>query len=146
MADQQTTQTAATPPQEMSLADRIKQVESKYTIPAFVKEKFPDLVELVLQTESMNEDERDYWFQILPIMTEEQIAKFRGILVNEKSQIKKLDEDYSKEVSKLNEKHSAEWTAFEHKKKREAVTKAEANVEDEEKAKEEALLKQLEGK
>ena len=123
------------PLQELSLADRIKQIESKYTIPALVKEKFPDLIELVLQTDSMNEEERDYWFQILPIMTEEQIAKFKAILVNEKGQLKKLDE-----------KHTVEWQEFEYRKKREALEKAETSHETVEKAKEEELLKLLEDK
>jgi len=37
---------------------------AKFEIPETVKQQFPDLVPLIIQTESMNDDERQYWFQI----------------------------------------------------------------------------------
>ncbi len=117
--------------------------EDKYSVPPLVKEKFPDLMQLIKETESMNEEERDYWFQILPIMTEEQIGKFRTILLNEKQQLTQLDQEYSKELNKLNDKHLLEWKEFESKEKRNALSTAEAQAEIEEKAAEEDLLKRL---
>ena len=48
---------------------------SKFDIPETVKQQYPDLIPLILQTESMTDDERQYWFQILPIMTDEQVKK-----------------------------------------------------------------------
>lgn len=125
------------------LAAKIREIESKYTIPQPVKEKYPDIIPLVLQTESMNDDERDYWFQILPIMTDEQISKFHGILTNERNQLKRLDQEYETQMKKLNDKHQREWTEFEVRKKREAIQKAEAKTEAEEKTQEEELLKKL---
>lgn len=115
----------------------------KYKVPKLVSEKFPDLVDLIKNTESMNADERDYWFQILPIMTEDQIAKFRDILLTEKNQLDKLDKEYEEELAKLNEKHMIEWKEFETKEKREELAGKEKNAEVEEKAKEEELLKRL---
>lgn len=123
---------------------KIQEVETRYTIPDLVKQKYPDLIGLVLQTESMNDDERDYWFQILPIMTEEQIAKFHGILVNERNQLARLDKEYEDQMKKLNDKHQNEWTEFEAKKKREIIQKAESQAEQQEKQTEEDLLKKLE--
>jgi|GEM_PF-580076 len=115
----------------------------KYAIPAMVKEKFPDLVQLIKETESMNDEERDYWFQILPIMTEDQIKKFRDILVNEKEQLSHLDSEYEQELNKLNEKHMIEWKDFETKEKRKSLTTAEQTSKQQEKAEEEDLLKRL---
>lgn len=115
----------------------------KYAVPAIVKEKFPDLVQLINQTESMNAEERDYWFQILPIMSEQQIAKFRQILVNEKEQLAKLDKEYDEEISRLNNKHMLEWKEFESKEKRAALTAAEKKEEVTEKVEEAELLKRL---
>ncbi len=117
--------------------------EDKYNVPPLVKEKFPDLMQLIKETESMNDEERDYWFQILPIMTEEQIGKFRTILLNEKQQLAQLDQEYSKELNKLNDKHLLEWKEFESKEKRKALTSAEAEAEAQEKIAEEDLLKRL---
>lgn len=117
--------------------------QDKYAIPSIVQEKFPDLIQLIKQTESMNDEERDYWFQILPIMTEEQIKKFRDILVNEKAQLTNLDQEYEQELTKLNEKHMIEWKEFETKEKRKTLTTAESASKETEKSEEEELLKRL---
>ncbi len=114
-----------------------------YAIPEMVKTKFPDLVQLIKETESMNDEEREYWFQIMPIMTEDQIKKFREILVNEKEQLSKLDKEYENELTKLNEKHMIEWKDFETKEKRKALTQAEQKSKADEKSTEEDLLQRL---
>lgn len=115
----------------------------KFTVPELVKQKFPDLIQLIKETESMNDEERDYWFQILPIMTEDQIKKFRDILLNEKTQLQKLDAEYETELTKLNEKHMIEWKEFESKEKKKALTQAEEAAKAQEQATEEDLLKRL---
>ena len=89
---------------------------SKFDIPETVKQQYPDLIPLILQTESMTDDERQYWFQILPIMTDEQVKKLREILDNEKKQLENLDKKYDKEVKKINDKHVIEWKAAQAKK------------------------------
>jgi len=117
------------------------EAESFYIIPKLIREKFPDIIKLIFETESMNIEEREYWLQIMPIMSEEQISKFRGILVNEKDQLAKLDQEYAAEASpsavaapapelKIREK-------FEEIKAKETISKVE------EKKAEEELLKQL---
>ncbi|MBI4994655.1 hypothetical protein HZC21_03355 [Candidatus Peregrinibacteria bacterium] len=118
---------------------------AKFDIPETVKQQYPDLIPLILQTESMNDDERQYWFQILPIMTDEQVAKLREILVNEKRQLENLDKQYNKEVKRINDKHVAEWNAMKAKEKRQKLQTAESAAEKTEKEKEEELLKKLQG-
>lgn len=115
----------------------------QYVVPQVVTDKYPDLVELIKKTESMSDDERNYWFQILPIMTEEQVTRLKTILQEESSQLSKLDDQYQDELSKLNQKHLEEWNTFQHKQERVALQKAEqADKSAEEKA-QEALLQQL---
>lgn len=115
----------------------------KYSVPKLVQEKFPDLIELIKGTESMDDDERDYWLQILPIMTEEQISKFRDILVTEKQQLQKLDKEYEDELARLNEKHMIEWKEFESKEQKAELETKEKKHEKEEQTSEEELLKRL---
>jgi hypothetical protein len=115
----------------------------KFAIPKMVKEKYPDLVELIKVTESMDDQERQYWFQIMPVMTEEQIEKFRGILITEKQQLAELDKEYEDELNRLNEKHLLEWKEFESKEKSKAIKDAEAKSSQEEKQLEEDLLAKL---
>lgn len=119
----------------------LTEAESFYIIPKLIREKFPDLIKLIFETESMNLEEREYWLQIMPIMSEEQITKFRGILVNERDQLAKLDQEYASETApagiaapapelKIKEK-------FEEIKQKETLSKVEEQKEKEE------LLKQL---
>lgn len=121
----------------------VKEAESKYIVPNLVREKFPDLVKLIYETESMNTEEREYWMQIMPIMTEEQITKFREILVNEKNELSKLDQDYQTEMAKLNQNRPKEIDEQALKSKITEIKEAEASQEVTEKKSEENLLNQL---
>ncbi|HCW32284.1 MAG: hypothetical protein UT36_C0010G0038 [Candidatus Peregrinibacteria bacterium GW2011_GWF2_39_17] len=115
----------------------------KRQIPPAILKKYPDLQTLIDTTESMTEEERNYWYQILPIMTDEQIQKLLGILTHEKEQLSKLDAEYEAELEKLNEKHLLEWKEHEAREKREKLHAAEHQANAEEKNTEEALLAQL---
>lgn len=116
----------------------------QFNIPPAVLAKYPDLVEMIKKTESMTDEEREYWFQILPIMTEDQVVRLKNILSEEATQLAKLDEQYQGELTKLNQKHLDEWDNFQRKQDREGLEKAEAKEEASEAAAQEALLKQLE--
>jgi transketolase len=117
---------------------------SKFKIPQAVRDKYPELVEQILKTESMTDEEREYWFQILPIMTPDQVTRLRKILDEEAKQLKELDSEYQDELKKLNTKHMQEWNEFEKTKEREARQQAEAHAEAEEKETEDQLLADLE--
>lgn len=121
----------------------MKEAEAKYIIPSLIREKFPDLVKLIYETESMNSEEREYWMQIMPIMTEGQIVKFREILVNEKNELAKLDQEYQSEMSKLNKGRPKEIDEKALKEKITEIKQAEAAHESGEKSDEENLLNQL---
>jgi len=149
MADPQTN-TTTNPPSTDIVVDKnksaeqyIKESEVKYIIPNMIREKFPDLVKLIYETESMNIEEREYWMQIMPIMTEEQISKFRDILVNEKNELAKLDKEYEEEMAKINKKHLKEIDETQLKQKMDSIKKAEAEAQHAEKSKEDNLLNQL---
>lgn len=122
----------------------IQEAEAFYIIPALVREKFPDLIKLIYETESMNQEEREYWLQILPIMSEEQIVKFRGILVNEKEQLSKLDQEYEQEMARIN-KPVQQLDEAKMKQTSEELKVAEKASEQEEQQAEEELLKKLQG-
>lgn len=123
----------------------IIEAEEKYIIPKLVREKFPDLVKLIYETESMNQEEREYWMQILPIMTEDQIVKFREILVNEKEQLEKLDTEYASEMSRINNNAAPAIDEKVLKEKMAQIKEQEASSESQEQAEEAELLKKLQG-
>ncbi len=115
----------------------------EYNIPQIVLDKYPELVEKIKKTESMSKDEREYWFQILPIMTAEQIDRLNNILEEEAQQLAALDKEYQSELSQLNDKHMQEWDAFEKTQKREERLAAERAHEEKEQDEEAAILEQL---
>lgn len=121
----------------------ITEVESKYIVPPLVRDKFTDLVKLIYETESMDAEEREYWLQIMPIMSEDQVVKLRDILVNEKVQLEKLDQNYKSEVSNIGNRAVPEIDEQQMKEKMAQIKAAEHASEQSEQAEEDALLKQL---
>lgn len=150
MSDDQTIASGTLPPidpkilQDFGLtAAQITEAEAKHAVPSSVRERFPDLVPLLIKTESMNTEERDYWFQVLPIMNDDQIVKLRTILVNERDQLKKIDSEYNQEIGKINQEHKSQWNAFEAQEKKKILQDTEKRSEIEEAGAEEALLQKL---
>lgn len=113
-------------------------------IPADWIAKDPGLIDLVLKSESMKDDERKYWFQLLPVMSEEQVKKLRDILQNERDQLAALDAKYEAEVKKLNEKHLNAWNEEAARKQREERERAEQAHATQDEKKTEDILGQIE--
>ncbi len=117
----------------------LQEAEKLYIIPKLVRESFPDLIKLVYETESMDTEEREYWLQIMPIMSQQQIEKFRGILVNEKEQLEKLEKDYGPRATPVK---PIDEVALQEKIKK--IKEAEHKDQQAEANAEEQLLDQLE--
>lgn len=63
-------------------------------VPEETKAKFPDLVKMILESRSMNNQERNYWLQVLPVMTPEQVSELRNILETEVKKLAEIDSKY----------------------------------------------------
>lgn len=70
------------------------------------------LVDLIIDTESMDNTEKQYWFDIYPEMTRQQIWALHEILSTEKQKLEELEAHYQEEIRKLNEEHLKEWSGF----------------------------------
>lgn len=121
----------------------MRESEGKYIVPRVVREKYPDLVKLLYETESMNDEEREYWLQIMPIMTVDQIVKLRDIMINERDQLQKLSSGYGKSMSLFGETQPQSFSGEAVAQKFEEIREKETASETEEKSKEDELLKQL---
>ncbi|MFH0776428.1 MAG: hypothetical protein V1936_02345 [Patescibacteria group bacterium] len=113
----------------------------KFGISEELAKSNPVLVDLILKTESMKDEERKYWFQLLPAMTEEQVAKLQNILQNERDQLTELDKKYASEIDKLNAQ--PKWDPTKFKAKRQKVEEAEKEAQQVEQADEKNILNQL---
>jgi len=95
-----------------------------------IQAQYWELVKLILNTESMDNNEKQYWFDILPSMTDEQIDRLFDILETERRKLEDLEVKYQEEIKNLNEKHLIEWQEFQTKESREKIKKAEESDND----------------
>ncbi|OGJ57680.1 hypothetical protein A2881_04225 [Candidatus Peribacteria bacterium RIFCSPHIGHO2_01_FULL_55_13] len=113
-------------------------------IPPETQTTFPEILALIQGSESMNDEERQYWINILPIMTPEQVANLKQILANEKSQLAAIDKKYSKEISALGQEDLLRRADDQRRSRREELKSAERKDEETEDVKAEDLLKKIE--
>lgn len=92
--------------------------------------QFPELIKLVLATESMDDEERQYWFDILPSMNDSQVDRLFNILETERKKLEELESKYQEEIKALNEKHLIEWQDFQMKDSKQKI-KAQEDQDEE---------------
>ena len=117
---------------------------SGVTISDDLRKKYPDLIDLVLKSESMNDEERQYWVNILPIMTPEQVQNLRDILDNEKKQLADIDKKYSAQIDTATDKERIAKTEASIVKRRTERSEQEEEHEIKEDVHTEDLLKKIE--
>lgn len=106
----------------------------------------PALVQLVMESESMNDSERQYWFNLMAIMTPDQVEKLRGILTREKQKLAEIEAKYSKKREEIDPEEAARRShaQAEARRKQQADLKAREAAH-EEAEDEDAVLAELEG-
>ncbi len=96
-----------------------------FTVLDEIHVKYGELVELILGSESIDNNEKQYWFDIMPSMTDEQIDRLFNILMTERHQLEELNIKYQEEIKTLNEKHLIQWQSLQSQKAKEKVKEAE---------------------
>lgn len=114
-------------------------------IPPSLRESHGDLIELILRSESMNDEERQYWIDILPVMTAEQLDQLRTILINERDQLAAIDAKYAQESSDAKEKSARPLEDIHNERRERALKRSSQEVEAEtiEAQTEEEILKKV---
>ena len=79
-----------------------------FEIPEKFLTEYPELVEMILRSESMNDGERQYWFNLSEVMNAEQIEKLRGILTRERTKLSEIEAKYGPTQPKLTDAEVAE--------------------------------------
>lgn len=126
------------------LPDHLHEQASQYTIPIEFIEKLPSLIILVLESKSMNDpNEKQSWFNLLPLMTDEQIDKLNDILAREKEKLAEIEKKYEDKKLEIKKKYLMRWQNMWYIKKMENIKEAEAAVSEKEQAEADALLENL---
>lgn len=125
------------------MADQTQPPATGLQIPPETLAKFGAIIELIKGSESMNDEERQYWINILPIMTPEQMKNLEDILSSEKKQLAAIDAKYSKEMAQVSDSVGLAATEQKMKSKKKERQKIENEAAQHEQAKESELLAQI---
>ncbi len=97
-----------------------------------IQVQYAELIDLIIDTDSMDDNERQYWFDIMPSMTDEQVDRLFNILDTERKKLEELESKYQKEIKDLNEKHLIEWQDFQMKDSKKKIQDEEKKDKDSE--------------
>ena len=116
-------------------------------IPAKLLESDAALVELILKSESMKDEERQYWFNLYEVMNDGQIEKLRDILTRERQKLAEIDAKYGKkpEIDPVEAARKAEEMAKKRAAEQAALKQREAEHQAREANAEADILSELEG-
>lgn len=111
-----------------------------FKIPEYMLKEDKELVDLIMRSESMNDGERQYWFDLTKTMNLQQVEKLRDILLKERTKLAEIEAKYGvKKETKLNPEEAAKKNAQMQKsqqekqaalKAREEAAESEENEED----------------
>lgn len=126
------------------LASDLHEKALAFTIPIEFIEKMPSLVSLILNSRSMSDaSEKQSWFNLLPLMTDEQIAKLNDILTREKQKLEEIEKKYEDKKLEIKKKYLLKRQNMWYIKKMEDIKTAEAVVSSQEQEEADALLQNL---
>lgn len=113
-------------------------------IPDEWKNKDPELVDLIAHSESMNDEERQYWINTLTVMTPAQVENLRQILKREREQLAAIDAKYAKEMQTVDQRDFLAAMEEEHKKRSARRTQREEDAAKESTQRADSILEQIE--
>lgn len=75
----------------VSKTPKPKEFPKDFRISPEIQKGHPELVRLILHSESMNDDERQYWYNLAKVMKPEQKLKLQDILIRERDKLAQID-------------------------------------------------------
>ena len=103
-----------------------------------------DLVVLILNSRSLaNKEEKQSWFNLLPIMNGEQIDKLRDILTRERDKIAEIEAKYEQKKQEIKEKYETRFDETAYNNKISMIKNSEAEQREKEAAEVENLFDDL---
>jgi len=113
----------------------------EYSIPEEFLETMSELIELVLRSRSMDKaEEKQSWFNLLPLMNDEQIAKLNDILMREKHKLMEIEKKYEQKKVEIKKKYLLKRQNMGYIKKVQNLQDTEAGHREQEVAEAEDLL------
>jgi len=129
---------------ENKLPKELWDAAMEYTIPDNFLETEANLVVLLLKSKSLaKKEEKQSWFNLIPMMNEDQMVKLRNILNREKEKIAEIEQKYEKKKNEIKEKYQSRFNAVEYNKKMINMKNNEENIREKELEEADNLLENL---
>jgi len=115
-----------------------------FDIPEDFLEADPQLIQLILESKALDTDEdKQNWFNLLPLMTEDQIIKLRLILEKEKKKLQEIEDKYEKKKKEIRQKYLLRWQKLWYVDKIKEIQEKEKEAKSKEEEEAEKLLDML---
>lgn len=112
-----------------------------YTIPSEFVEDIPELIEMILRSRSIDtKEEKQNWFNLLPLMNDVQIEKLRAILLKEKAKLQEIEQRYEQKKLDIKKKYLSKRQEMGYVKKVTNIREEEAEHQEQEEQEAENLL------
>ncbi|EKD25398.1 MAG: hypothetical protein ACD_80C00069G0002 [uncultured bacterium (gcode 4)] len=129
---------------KLKLPKELREKAGKFIISDEFLTTMTDIIILVLNSKSMdNPEEKQSWFNLLPMMNKEQINKLRDILTREKQKLTEIEQKYEQKKDELKTKYTQKREDMIYTKRMEEIKKQEAEQDKTEDQQAENLLNQL---
>lgn len=126
------------------LPDTVREKAEQFIIPIEFIEQMPELITLILLSRSMDKpEEKQSWFNLLPLMNDEQITKLNDILTREKDKLAEIEKKYEEKKIEIKKKYLMKRQNMGYIKKMEDIKAIEAEHSEQEQAEADALLENL---
>lgn len=126
------------------LPQPLRESAVSYVIPDQFVEKKPTLISLILESKSIwTKEEKQSWFNLLPLMNDEQIAKLEEILAREKQKLDEIEKKYEEKKIEVKKKYLMKRQQMWYTQKISTIKQQEATTDTKEDKEAEALLDQI---
>lgn len=126
------------------LPENLHQKAVMFTIPDDFLTNHADVVSLILESKSMDKDEeKQNWFNLFPLMNEEQMNKLKDILTREKQKLSEIEEKYDKKKQDIKEKYVQKWEDSAYLQKIQTIKATEQSHQEKEQQEAEDLLSKI---
>ena len=126
------------------LPQNLLSVAMNFSIPSDMLQDNADLVVLVLESKSISETkEKQSWFDLYPLMNQEQIDKLRDILTREKEKLAEIEARYQAKQEEIKRKYEETYASWAYQQQQDKIRDSEIASRQQEEVEADALLSQL---
>jgi preprotein translocase subunit SecD len=129
---------------QQKLPQELREIAKNYSISDNFLETMSDIIILVLQSKSLDtQQEKQSWFDLLPLMNQEQVDKLRDILTREKQKLEEIEKKYEQKKEDVVNKYVQKFDENSYQNKIVQLKEYEATHKEKEHEEADALLNNL---